>query len=151
MDHEPLSQFGCIQTNHTRGYPIDSGLRRAYPAERGRRRGSPIAPAPTDPLLRKREEAMTPVRPRSRELAERASNGTRVRLLWRQGTRQLWVEVREPDSDRALAIPVQPERALDAFHHPYAYASLHSTLLPPESLPACERRSQEVSTECREQ
>jgi hypothetical protein len=32
--------------------------------------------------------------------------------------------VREPD-DRMLAIPVQPEQALDAFHHPYAYAGSH--------------------------
>jgi hypothetical protein len=64
---------------------------------------------------------MTSVHPRNRELAERSSKGTRVRLLWRQGTRQLWLEVREPH-DRVLAIPVQAERALDAFHHPYAYA-----------------------------
>ena len=77
---------------------------------------------------------MTSVHPHIRELAERASNGTQVRLLWRQGTRQLWVEVREPDTDRALVIPVQPERALDAFYHPYAYASLHSIQLAAESL-----------------
>ena len=82
---------------------------------------------------RKREGAMT-VRPRRRELAARSSNGTQVRLLWRQGTRQLWVELREPDTNRALAIPVQPERALDAFRHPYAYAGMHSFLLPAESL-----------------
>ena len=80
---------------------------------------------------------MTSIRPRSRELAERASNGTQVRLLWRQGTRQLWVEVREPDRDRALAIPVQPERALDAFHHPYAYVGLHGIPVAPESLAIC--------------
>ena len=79
---------------------------------------------PPNLLGRKRKGEMTSVRARSRELAERSSNGTQVRLLWRQGTRQLWVEVREPDSDRVLAIPVQPERALDAFHHPYAYAGL---------------------------
>lgn len=66
-------------------------------------------------------EVMSFAPPRSRELAERSSNGTEVRLLWRQGTGQLWVEVREPD-ERVLAIPVRPERALDAFHHPYAYA-----------------------------
>jgi hypothetical protein len=57
---------------------------------------------------------------RKRELAERASNGTRVRLLWRQGTRHLWIEVSDPEG--VLSIPVHPERALDAFHHPYAYA-----------------------------
>lgn len=65
---------------------------------------------------------MTSASSRTRELAERASSGTRVRLLWRQGTRQLWVEVREPDMDQALAIVVAPERALDAFYHPFAYA-----------------------------
>ena len=88
---------------------------------------------PTNQFGRKRERAMTSVRPHKRELAERSSNGTQVRLLWRQGTSQLWVEVREPD-DRVLAIPVQPERALDAFYHPYAYASLHSIQLAAESL-----------------
>ena len=56
-----------------------------------------------------------------RELAVRASGGTHVRLLWWQGTPQLCVEVRESD-DWTLAIPVRPELALDAFHHPYAYA-----------------------------
>jgi hypothetical protein len=73
---------------------------------------------------------MTSVRPRSRELAARASNGTQVRLLWGQRTGLLWVEVREPDTDRALAIPVPPERALDAFHHPYAYAGFRLRRLP---------------------
>jgi hypothetical protein len=77
---------------------------------------------------------MTAVHPRTRELAERASSGTRVRLLWREGTRQLWVEVRERGMDQALAIVVPPERALDAFHHPYAYAGPHNFLPPAESL-----------------
>jgi hypothetical protein len=75
--------------------------------------------------------------PCSRELAERLSNGTHVRLLWRQGTGQLWVEVREPD-EQVLAIPVQPERALDAFHHPYAYAAARRPEPLTESLVDCE-------------
>lgn len=64
---------------------------------------------------------MRSVRPRCRELAERSSNDTQVRLLWREGTRRLWVELQEPEQ-RVLAIPVTSEQALDAFHHPYAYA-----------------------------
>ena len=104
---------------------------------------------PPNQFGRKREGAMTSLRPRSRELAERSSNGMRVRLLWRQGTRQLWVEVREPD-DRVLAIPVQPERALDAFHHPYAFAGPHS-LPQVESLAGRERRHQAADQEYREQ
>ena len=87
---------------------------------------------------------MTFVRLRSRELAERASSGTQVRLLWRQGTRQVWVEVREPESDRALVIPVRPECALDAFHHPYAYAGVLSIGLTPESPAVSERWPQGV-------
>ena len=71
---------------------------------------------------------------RSRELADRGSNGTQVRLLWRQGTRQLWVEVWEPGTAWALRIQVQPEKALDVFHHPYAYAGLQHSLPPAESL-----------------
>jgi hypothetical protein len=84
---------------------------------------------------------MTSGRPHNRELAERSSSGTRVRLLWRQGTRHLWVEVRERD-ERMLAIPVEPERALDAFHHPYAYAGSHGLPLRAESLAPHERRPQ---------
>jgi hypothetical protein len=124
MAHEPPNQFGFIQTYCTRGYSIDAELRHAYRA------------------------AMTSVR--CRELAVRSSNGTQVRLLWRQGTRQLWVEVREPH-DRLLAIPVRPERALDAFYHPYAYAGSHSFLLPVQSLTPRERRPQAADSDYREQ
>ena len=59
------------------------------------------------------------------ELAERESSAALVRLLWCQGTRRVWVEVREPGLEQAFAIPVPAERALDAFHHPYAYAYVH--------------------------
>ena len=104
---------------------------------------------PPETVGSKRAGGMT-VRPRDRELAERSSNGTHVRLLWRQGTRQLWVEVREQD-DRVLAISVHPEQALDAFHHPYAYAG-SSTFLPQvQSLAARERRPQPAEKQCHEQ
>ena len=82
--------------------------------------------------------------PCSRELAVRGSNGTQVRLLWRQGTRQLWVEVWESGTAWALRVQAQPENALDVFHHPYAYAGLQNSLLPAEALGACERRPQAV-------
>jgi hypothetical protein len=68
---------------------------------------------------------MTPTRRRIRELAERTSNGTLMRLFWLQGTRELWVEVCEPEFDVTIVIPAEPERALEAFHHPYAYAAAH--------------------------
>ena len=66
---------------------------------------------------------MTPAAKPIRELAERTSNGTLLRLLWRQGTRELWVEVCEPECDVPIVIPAEPAHALEAFHHPYAYAA----------------------------
>jgi hypothetical protein len=78
-----------------------------------------------DPPLANGGEKMTPTRKRIRELAERTSNGTRMRLLWLQGTRELWVEVCEPALDVTIVIPAEPEQALDTFHHPYAYAAAH--------------------------
>ena len=71
---------------------------------------------------------MTPPRKRIRELAERTSNGTLMRLFWLQGTRKLWVEVYEPELDVTIVIPADPERALETFRHPYAYATADSVL-----------------------
>jgi hypothetical protein len=69
---------------------------------------------------------MTATREPIRELAERTSNGTRMRLLWLQGTCDLWVEVYEPEFDVPIVIPAEPERALETFRHPYAYADVNS-------------------------
>jgi hypothetical protein len=79
---------------------------------------------------------MTATRTRTRELAERTSDGTHVRLLWRQPTGEVWVEVWEADLDVTLAIPVPPERALDAFHHPFAYAASGGSAAPAVRLAA---------------
>ena len=87
-------------------------------------------------------EATTPTRKRIRELAERTSNGTLMRLLWLQGTRELWVEVYEPELDVTIVIPAEPDSALEAFHHPYAYAAAHGVLpLAGEPLAAYQSRS----------
>jgi hypothetical protein len=96
----------------------------------------------------KQAGAMRSSRSCTRELAERWSSGTQVRLLWRPTTRQAWVEVREPD-DRVLIL-VRSEQALDAFHHPYAYAA-HGLLLPAQSLTPYEPRPQAVHEEQRGQ
>ena len=71
---------------------------------------------------------MTRTRPPIRELAERVAGGTLMRLLWRQGTRDLWVEVYEPEFDVTIVIPAKPERALETFRHPYAYAAANGVL-----------------------
>jgi hypothetical protein len=69
---------------------------------------------------------MTATREPIRELAARTSNGTQMRLFWLQGTRELWGEVYEPEFDLAIVIPAKPERALETFNHPYAYATADS-------------------------
>jgi hypothetical protein len=71
-------------------------------------------------------DATTPTRKPIRELAQRTSSGTLMRLLWLQGTRELWVEIREPELDVTVVIAAEPERALEAFYHPYAYAAARS-------------------------
>jgi len=58
---------------------------------------------------------------RIRVLAQRDSAGTRVALLWLEGTRRVWIEVQEPASEDAFVAAVDPARALDAFRHPYPY------------------------------
>jgi hypothetical protein len=56
---------------------------------------------------------------RIRVLAQRDSADTCVALVWLEGTQRVWIEVREAGD----AVAVEPERALGAFHHPYAYLS----------------------------
>lgn len=99
--------------------------------------------ASSSPTSRLAARSGNEVCPPSRELAERTSNGTLVRLLWRHGTTQLWVELREPETELALRIPVQPEQALDAFHHPYAYAGARTPQPARESPDACVRLLQQ--------
>jgi hypothetical protein len=62
-------------------------------------------------------------RGRARVLAERDSAGARVTLRWLEGTQEVWLELRDPARQDPLVVAVEPERALDAFRHPYAYAS----------------------------
>jgi hypothetical protein len=76
-------------------------------------------------------EATDQTRKDIRELAERTSTGTLMRLLWLQGTRELWVEIHEPELDVPVVIAADPERALEAFYHPYAYAAARNAVPQP--------------------
>jgi len=68
----------------------------------------------------------------TRELDRRHSDGIDVRLLWNQTDDLVVVAVTDAKSGDAFAIPVAPDKALTAFHHPYAYATsmggAHQTL-----------------------
>jgi hypothetical protein len=57
------------------------------------------------------------------ELDFRAANGIEVTLLWSKPTNRLTVSVTDTSSGESFQVAVEPQDALDAFHHPYAYAS----------------------------
>ena len=59
----------------------------------------------------------------TRELAARESEGISVRLLWHPFENAVTVSVEDASSDDCFQLAVAPERALDAFHHPFAYAA----------------------------
>jgi hypothetical protein len=66
---------------------------------------------------------MTPATPHTRELAARDSDGIHVLLLWHSDDNALTVSVEDGRDGDCFQLAVAPERALDAFYHPFAYAA----------------------------
>jgi hypothetical protein len=59
----------------------------------------------------------------TRELDHRESDGIEVRLLWRPHDDAALVAVSDSRTGESFALEVRDgERALDVFHHPFAYA-----------------------------
>jgi hypothetical protein len=58
-----------------------------------------------------------------RELAARESDGINVVLLWHSGSDDLTVSVEDIRIGECFHLAVAPDRALDAFYHPFAYAA----------------------------
>jgi hypothetical protein len=58
------------------------------------------------------------------ELAYRRGAGIEVALLWHRTTGELTVSVTDAASGASFELPVAPDEALTAFHHPYAYAAV---------------------------
>lgn len=67
--------------------------------------------------------AMSPAITHPRELAERESDGLHVVLLWYPGVDQLTVSVEDVRVGDRFQLAVAPDRALDAFNHPFSYAA----------------------------
>jgi hypothetical protein len=63
----------------------------------------------------------------SRELAQRLSGTDEVRLLWHPGSEQLELSVRNRETGESFHLDVAAGSAIDAFHHPYAYAAWRSS------------------------
>ncbi len=61
--------------------------------------------------------------PQTRELAARESDGIHVLLLWHPDENALTVSVEDERAGDRFQLAVAPDRALDAFYHPYAYAA----------------------------
>ena len=59
----------------------------------------------------------------ARELAARDNDGVHVLLLWHPNENALTVSVEDTRAGRGFRLAVAPDRALDAFYHPYAYAA----------------------------
>jgi hypothetical protein len=65
---------------------------------------------------------MTSTTAKTRELAARESDGVRVLLLWHTQADALTVSVEDARVGESFQFAVAPDRALDAFYHPFAYA-----------------------------
>jgi hypothetical protein len=66
---------------------------------------------------------MCPAPSETRELAARESDGIYVLLLWHPDANALTVSVDDARGGDRFHLAVAPDRALDAFYHPYAYAA----------------------------
>jgi hypothetical protein len=65
-----------------------------------------------------------------RELDSRSGDGIHVRLLWCELNGRVSVSVTDTKQREAFTLPVRDgERALDVFHHPYAFAAHHGVEL----------------------
>ena len=66
---------------------------------------------------------MSPATPNTRELAARESDGISVLLLWHPREDAITVSVEDDRRGDRFQLGVAPDRALDAFYHPFAYAA----------------------------
>ena len=66
---------------------------------------------------------MSLVKQEARELAARSNDGVNVRLLWDPREDAVTVSVEDARDGQNFAVAVARDRALDAFHHPFAYAA----------------------------
>ena len=59
----------------------------------------------------------------TRELAQRVSGTEEVLLLWHPAGDRVELSVRNLETGVGFDVEVAPERAIEAFYHPYAYAA----------------------------
>ena len=79
---------------------------------------------------RQEKEMRTPRDSVIHELDHRSNDGIDVRLLWSSGTNQVSIAVADGRAGEWFAFEVAPVDAVDAFHHPYAYAPRREPIAP---------------------
>ena len=67
-----------------------------------------------------------------KELDTRTNNEIEVALLWSPADGRVVVRVTDHSTEEVLELDVAPADAVDAFHHPYAYAARSRARLLPE-------------------
>jgi len=56
-----------------------------------------------------------------RELARRVNGGLEITLYWHPQNNRTSIDVHETATEATISFPVPADRALDAFHHPFAH------------------------------
>ena len=56
-----------------------------------------------------------------RELARRVTGGLEITLYWDAHDNTISIEIHQKATAQTMAFPVAADRALDAFHHPFAH------------------------------
>jgi hypothetical protein len=88
---------------------------------------------------------MSPATPHIRELAARESDGIHVVLLWHPDENALTVSVDDTRAGDRFQVAVTPDRALDAFYHPFAYATRRREEQRSTHRPACQPTPDEAA------
>lgn len=57
------------------------------------------------------------------ELDHRVGDGLEVTLLWNRSNGSVWLGLYDSREDTQQLLAVDPAKAMDAFEHPFAYAS----------------------------
>lgn len=69
-----------------------------------------------------------------KELASRESNGLVTALFWSKTTDEVKVVVLDLFDEEEFELDVDPGEALEAYHHPFAYAARAKHAAPNQSL-----------------
>jgi hypothetical protein len=56
-----------------------------------------------------------------RELARRVNGGLEITLYWRPHDDSVSIEIHQSATGETIGFPVRRDRALEAFHHPFAH------------------------------